>query len=128
MRSGARGRQRSQRVRPLRRTDGEAGWTEPGATRWRSWLTRAAKAYTAGAAGMAVSVARAQVGADPSRRATERRQVGCGRPSTSNGWWWGVAFVVLLLNRFDPANTFRNPLVLLSRIGRLFAILGNKFV
>ena len=24
-------------------------------------------------------------------RATERRRVGCGRPSTGSGWWWGVA-------------------------------------
>lgn len=43
MRSAARGRQRSQRVHPPRRTDAVGGWTEPGATRWRSWLTRAAE-------------------------------------------------------------------------------------
>ena len=28
----------------------------------------------------------------PPPPATERRQVGCGRPSTGSGWWWGVAF------------------------------------
>ncbi len=91
MRSAARGRRRSQRVRPPRRTDGEAGWAEPGATRWRSWLTRAAE-HTR-----------------PERRAwpwvpfvrrSGRIRAGAqrsgggwaaARPSTGNGWWWGVA-------------------------------------
>ena len=42
---------------------------------------------------MAVSGAlRAGRGGFRAVRATERRQVGCGRPSTGSGWWWGVAF------------------------------------
>lgn len=28
-------------------------------------------------------------------RTTERRQVGCGRPSTGSGWWWGVALRIV---------------------------------
>lgn len=65
---GARGRRRSRSVRPPRRADGAAGWPEPGATRRRSRLTRAAAQYTAGAAGGAVRIAPcARGGAGPSR-------------------------------------------------------------
>ena len=41
---------------------------------------------------MAVSGApRAGRGGFRAVRATERRRVGCGRPSTTSGRWWGVA-------------------------------------
>ena len=92
MRSAARDRQRSRSVRPPRRADGAAGWPEPGATRRRSWLARAAEQYTAGAAGMAVSGAlrAGRGGSEPSAQ----RSVGgwaAARPSTGSGRWWGVA-------------------------------------
>ena len=46
---------------------------------------------------MAVSGAlRAGRGGFRAVRATERRQVGCGRPSTGSGWWWGVAFGIVV--------------------------------
>ena len=78
MRSAARGRRRSQRVRPPRRTDGEAGWAEPGATRWRSWLTRAAEHTRPERRAWPWVPFVRRSGRDPSRRATERRRVGCG--------------------------------------------------
>ena len=46
---------------------------------------------------MAVSGAlRAGRGGFRAVRATERRQVGCGRPSTGSGWWWGVALGIVV--------------------------------
>ena len=60
-------------------------------------MPRAAKQYTAGAAGMAVSGAfRAGRGGFRAVRATERRRVGCGRPPTTSGRWWGVALGVVV--------------------------------
>lgn len=60
-------------------------------------MPRAAEQYTAGAAGMAVSGAlRAGRGGFRAVRATERRQMGCGRPSTMSGWWWGVALQIVI--------------------------------
>lgn len=50
---------------------------------------------------MAVGIAfRAGRGGFRAVRATERRQVGCGRPSTGSGWRWGVA-PRLEVERFD---------------------------
>lgn len=55
-------------------------------------MPRAVEAYTAGAAGMAVRGAfRAGRGGFRAVRATERRRVGCERPSTGSGWWLGAA-------------------------------------
>lgn len=46
---------------------------------------------------MAVSDAsRAGRGGFRAVRATERRRVGCGRPSTGSGWWWGVALGIVV--------------------------------
>lgn len=46
---------------------------------------------------MAVSGAfRAGRGGFRAVRATERRRVGRGRPSTGSGWWWGVALGIVV--------------------------------
>ncbi len=55
-------------------------------------------------------------------RATERRRVGCGRPSTGSGRWWGVGSLVKKTRRNrlrDPA--LQNPEVFLSD-----SIMGNQ--
>lgn len=110
-------------MRAVRGADGAAGWPEPGATRRRSRLTRAAAQYTAGAAGAAVRVAFcAQGGAAPSRarngaeagglRSTpddERAVVGCGaRASTLRGTSFSPVLLVLLSCKIGWSETVVN--------------------
>ena len=58
---------------------------------------------------MAVSGAlRAGRGGFRAVRATERRQVGCGRPSTGSGRWWGVGHYLTCSSQVteDPGATW----------------------